>query len=212
MRDKNILIKTMQCLIILALYYIIGNKNIFPYVLSLSLYNIFISSFSHITIKESLKKIKSNYTKNKLLKILIIIISIISLAFLLLSIVTSDIVNTILNINDIFLVFLFMGLTVMIEPILNILLDYIENTKSKKLSIIIYDLYHILDFITILIIAIFTFRIYSLKNNIAISLLYLSKVFSILMIITLLYLIKDKNKKVIKEKENYNYKLELKKY
>ena len=67
MKEKNIIIKTIQLLTIIPLYYIVGDKSIFIYVLSLSLYNIFTSCFTHLSFKESFNKLKESYHKLKLL-------------------------------------------------------------------------------------------------------------------------------------------------
>lgn len=69
MKEKNIIIKTIQLLTIIPLYYIVGDKSIFIYVLSLSLYNIFASCFTHLSFKESFNKLKESYHKLKLLNL-----------------------------------------------------------------------------------------------------------------------------------------------
>ena len=68
MKDKNIVIKLIQFLVTIPLYFIAGKNSLFLYVTTLSLYNIYLSCFSHITIKDTLKKINYNYTKFKMLK------------------------------------------------------------------------------------------------------------------------------------------------
>ena len=98
---KELLLQTLKLFSIIILYYIIGKKNIFLYVLSISLYNIFTSCYNHISIKESLKKIESNPSKLKLLKLLLLVITIISLMFILLSIIISDLLTIFLNLNNI---------------------------------------------------------------------------------------------------------------
>ena len=65
--NKDIILKTLKLISIIILYHIIGSKNIFPYILSLSLYQIFTSCFKHVSIKESLTKLTSIKSKNKLL-------------------------------------------------------------------------------------------------------------------------------------------------
>ena len=53
----------------------------FLYASTLSLYNVFISCFNHITLKETYKKIEYNHSKYKILKYTIINIIIVSLLF-----------------------------------------------------------------------------------------------------------------------------------
>lgn len=75
--NKKLVLKTLKLLSIIILYYIIGKNNIFPYILSLSLYNIFISCFNHISIQDSLKKLNFQKSKSKLFKLMQLVISII---------------------------------------------------------------------------------------------------------------------------------------
>ena len=206
--NKELILKTLKLLSIIILYYIIGNKSIFLYVLSISLYNIFSSCFNHISIKESLKKLETNKSKNKLFKLVLLVITIISFLFLLLSILISDMLSVFLNINNITLIFIFEGLSIITKPLIKILSEYLENIKSNRKYNMLINIYNILDNILLLIIALFTFRIFNLKENIAISLLYLSKILSTIIIIILLYLL---NKKTIynNKEDKVNYTKEL---
>ena len=97
---KTLILRLLRLISLIILYYIVGNKSIFLYALSLSLYNIFISCLDHITIQESFKRIENISTKNKLFKILLLIITIISLFFLLLSITVSDLLSLLLKIDQ----------------------------------------------------------------------------------------------------------------
>lgn len=206
--NKELILKTLKLLSIIILYYIIGNKSIFLYVLSISLYNIFSSCFNHISIKESLKKLETNKSKNKLFKLVLLVITIISFLFLLLSILISDMLSVFLNINNITLIFIFEGLSIITKPLIKILSEYLENIKNNHNYNILINIYNILDNILLIIIALFTFRIFNLKENIAISLLYLSKILSTIIIIILLYLL---NKKTIynNKEDKVNYTKEL---
>ncbi|MBQ8219348.1 MAG: hypothetical protein IJZ79_06310 [Bacilli bacterium] len=212
MKENKFLIKTIEILIIISLYYIFGKTSIFIYVLSLSLYNIFSSCLTHISCINTFNKYKDNYTKTKFLNIIMLTIEVFSLLFLLLGIFVSDIVNSLLNLNDTFLVFLFMGLSIPSRILLNIICEYFNSIKRTKISNLFYKMYYLLEFTLLLIISIFTFRIFKLDNYIAISLLYLSKIIAILVIIFLTYMIINMNKlmknnnKIIK----YSYKKELK--
>ena len=130
--NKELVLKTLKLLSIILLYYIVGSKNLFLYVLSLSLYNIFISCFNHISIKDNLKKMSTNNSKTKLLKLLLSVISVISFIFLLSSILISDLLTTFLNLNNITTIFIFEGLCIITKPLIKILSEYLENIKTNS--------------------------------------------------------------------------------
>ena len=85
MKDKSIVIKLLELLTLIVIYHITKNNNLFLYALTLSLYNIFLSCFSHITIKEKLKKHSDDYSKYKILKYVGLSITIVSLIFVIFS-------------------------------------------------------------------------------------------------------------------------------
>ena len=199
--NKKLVLKTLKLLSIIILYYIIGKNNIFPYILSLSLYNIFISCFNHISIQDSLKKLNFQKSKSKLFKLMLLVISIISIIFLLLSILISDLLSVLLSINNITLLFVFMGLSIITKPLINLLSEYYENKRIK----VIYD---ILDNILLLLISLFIFRIFKINKTNILSLLYLSKILSAIFIIVILYLIRRPKKQ--NTEDNINYKKEIK--
>lgn len=201
MEQKQTL-KTLQLLILLPLYYIVGEKSLFLYALSLSLYKIYISCFSHITIKD---KINNKLTNKKIYTTILLILSTICIAFLLLGIIISDIINNLLNINNTFLVFLMMGFSIITEPFIKITTEYIEVVKSKKISKSLFNLYYVLESILLLIISILFFRIFNIKEYIAVSLLYLAKIISALLITTISYILLKKNKNN-NQTDNINYK------
>ena len=210
MKDRQIFIlNTLNVLQIIILYYIVGTKSLFLYTLSLSLYNIFISCFNHISIKDTLKKLRTNYTKTKLFKLLTLVICVISLVFLLLSILSSDIISLLLKINNILPVFIMEGIAIFTRPFISVLSEYLENTTNKHINII--TIYNVLDKILLLLISLFVFRIFKLNNIISISLLYLSKILATLIIVIYLYTTKKINFKVNDvNKDNLDYKKEIK--
>lgn len=213
MKDKGIIIKLIQLIAIILIYYISGNKSIFLYASTLSLYNVFISCFSHITLKETYKKINYNYSKFKILKLTSINIIIPYLLFILLSIFISDAINIFLKIENTFIPYLMMSLSIITEPILKICCEYLESYKKNKFSSNLLNVYYILETIILLIISIITLRFTKLPMHISLSLLYLSKIISFLTIIHLMYLkIKklniDFNK--LREEKQINYKNNLK--
>lgn len=211
---KNIKIKLLNFLVLIPLYYIVGKKSIFLYVLSLSLYNIFLSCLEHITIKECLQKVYYNYSRNKIYKLSILIIGVSTLVFTLLGIILSNIMENILGINNTFLVFLFMGFSSLTEPIVKISLEYLETFNLKKLSKLLFNSYYYVEMILLLIISLLVFRLANIPFEIANACLYLPKLLSTSIILVVVYLIiKSKDIEFSKKREEnkVNYLEEIKK-
>ena len=206
---KEFILKTLKLLSIIILYYIIGKKNIFLYVLSITLYNIFTSCFNHISIKENLSKIETKKSKYKLFKLLLLVMTIISFLFLLLSIFISDFLSIFLNINNITLIFIFEGLSIITKPLVKLLSEYLQNIKNNYNYNKLINIFNILDNVLLLIIALFTFRILKLKENIAISLLYLSKILSTIIILLILYLINRPLKQIKEFNDTHTRKIKV---
>jgi len=144
MRDKDIQVKFLWLITIVIIYYIFGKENLFLYTSTLCLYNIYLSCYSHITIKEKLKKYKSNSVKMKILKYTIINITIIWILFILFSIFISDAINIFLNIKNTFLPYLLMSLSIISKPLINIGLEYLESYNKTKISSNLLKLYYYL--------------------------------------------------------------------
>ena len=213
MKEKNtLIIKTLELITLIILYYIVGSKSIFLYTLSFCLYNIFISSLNHISITNTLNTLSSTKEKYKIFTYTSLMLIIFSLLFLLLGIAISDITSIVLNIDNILPIFIMMGLTIFTKPFIKILSEYLDNINNTNKYQKITYIYHILDDILLIIIAIIVFRIVRIKVNTAIALLYLSKLISTILITTLMYLInKDKKTNSNSVKENINLKKEIKK-
>ena len=209
---KTLILRLLRLISLIILYYIVGNKSIFLYALSLSLYNIFISCLDHITIQESFKRIENISTKNKLFKILLLIITIISLFFLLLSITVSDLLSLLLKIDGIKSIFIIMGISIIIKPLIKLLCEYLANIKNRAIYLSFIKAYEVIDNILMLIIALFSFRILNLKPINAIFSLYLSKIIAMFIIVTLIYQL-NKYSKTIKLYGigKINYRKEIKK-
>lgn len=213
-KDKKIILNVLQILIIIFLYYLAGKNSIFLYALSLSLYQIFISSFSHLSFKDSFDKYQDIKEKNTFLNISIFLISCFSLAFIILSILISDISSTILKIEDMFLAFFFMGLSIISIPLKNLYLDYLNSTKRNKKANIIDNLYSYSEIILFIIISIILFKILDMPIYIKNALLYLPKILNIILSSIAFFLIikKDYTTNTIKIfKSTTKYYHELKK-
>ena len=80
---RNFRMKSINTLMLIPLYYIVGNRNIYLYILSLALYKVFLACFKNVTLVDVLKKYKDDYTKYKIFKLTVLIINVVSLIFLL---------------------------------------------------------------------------------------------------------------------------------
>ena len=197
--------KLIPVLIIIPLYYIFGNTSIFNYVLSLSLYNIFISCFSHISFKDTFTKMNIVTSKNKILNLSLLAINVISLVFLLLGIIVSDITSSVLDLPDTFIIFLMMGLSISSTPSLKIIIEYLESTKRKKLITLLNQIYTYFTQGLLLLISILFFRIIKIDKDIAISLLYLPNIIITILVFVILYFLnkKDCPNKVLDNNKTY---------
>ena len=209
---KRFILNTLNLIWFIILYYIVGSKSIFLYVLSLSLYNIFLSCFNHISIKESFNKIITTKSEEKIFKYLLLIITVISFLFLLLSILISDITSVFLKINNILPIFILMAITIINKPLIRLLTEYLENVKSNHKYLNLITIYEIIEKILLLIFALFSFRIFKLNIISSISLMYFSKIVSLLIIIYFIYKTRNagKNNYTLGE-DKINYKKEIKK-
>ena len=212
MKEKNIFMnKTIKLLTIILLYYIVGSKNLFLYVLSLSLYEV-LTAFTHnLSFKERLSEISNNNAKYKIYKLTLIGIVSLSMGYLILSILISDVINILLNIHNILLVFIFMGLSTVVSPLVKTIAIYYENINNNPKYQKIINMYYIFDNLLLLIIGLIVFRAFNIKDNIATSLLYLSKMISGGLMIGLILLINKGKKHPENHSEKINYYHELKK-
>ena len=193
MKDKKIFIlKTFQLLVIIILYYIAGLEKMFLYTLSFSLYNILSVSFKNISFREKLNKCSDDGYKFKIFKMTLLSIAVISTIFILLSIIISDVIGFLLGFNNIWLIFFFMGFSVMVYPLVKVVAEYLGNiNKNSKFERII-DFYYILDCVLFLVIAFLVFRVFKVDIRLQVAFLYLSKIISGLVSIFLMYLVSKK--------------------
>ena len=211
MKDKNIIIKLIQFLVIIPIYYISREQNLFLYATTLSLYNIYLSCFSHITLKDLYNKVQEKSSKLKILQIMTIIILIISILFVFLSVIIGDTINIVLKIENTFLPYLLMSISIITEPLIKLFLEYLESYNKPKISNNLLNLYYILEVVFLLIIAILFIGIFKLPIHISIALLYLSKIFSFIFVSAIIYIILKKQKTSLTNNiEKIDYKTEIK--
>ena len=213
MKKNGLLIyKTIDLISIIILYHIIGNKSIFLYVLSLSLYNIFFACFDNITIKDYFKNIKTTKSKQKIFKYLLLIITILSFIFLLLSILVSDILSISLKINNTLPIFIIMGISIITRPLIKLLSEYLENSTNNSNYSLLPIIYDIVDKVILIIIAFLMFRVFKYNDISNLSLLYLSKLLGAVSIVYLLYFTRNSRTSYnyVPLEDNINYRKEVK--
>lgn len=213
MKEKHKIVKLFEVLSLICLYHISGNNSLFLYTMTLCLYNVYISCFSHISLKNTFKKINYNYSKFKIIKYITIIILSISLLFVIVSILLSDTVNIFLNIDNTFWPYLMMSISIITQPLINIFLEYLESYNKPKLSAILLNAYYILEIIFLLIIGIGTITIFKFPIHISISLLYISKILSFMLIAAIVLIVLNRqniNFYKLPEEQTINYKKEIK--
>lgn len=213
MKERHTITKIFQLLSIILLYYIAGKNSLFLYTITLSLYNIYSSCFKHITLKERLKNIQNDYSKFKIYKYSSLCVIGICLIFILLSILMSDTINVLLNIDNTFSPYLIMSISLLTEPLVKLALEYLESYNKPKLSNRLLNTYYIIETILFLLISIFTIRVFKLPTDVSISLIYLSKIISLIAVIAIIYLIFKKQHLDLNKTKNDNeldYKKEIK--
>lgn len=191
---NKIITKILKLLLIILLYNIVGTTSIFPFVLSLSLYNIFSSCFSSLSFKKSFDEYKDNYSKFKFLKISLLSVCTLGAIFLILSLLINDISSHILKLSDMFPVFFMMGVSLLHLPFINIITDYLNSTKRIKKSKILNNLKISLESILLIIISILSFKFLKLSIPWTNALLYLPKILTILVIIIIFFIIIRKDR------------------
>ena len=185
--NKMLIVRTFELLTIIILYHIIGVKSIFTYVLSISLYNIFMSYYDNVTVLDCFKRITGTTERYKIFKLLLPIFTLISLFFFTLCILISDLTSIFLKINDILPVFIFLGISIITRPLIRLISEYLACQKNNNKYLNIPYIHMILDNILLIIIAFLSYRVFNLKEISASASLYLSKIISSIIIISFIY-------------------------
>lgn len=205
--------KLFGFLAIIPLYYIVGDKNLFVYVASICLYNIFLSCFNDISLKKRLKEIDNSYKKHKIFKFSSIIMIILCLLFLIFGIIIGDLIETFLGVTDTFFTFFMMGLSLIITEYCNLCIDYFSASYTNKRINRLISNYHYGEIFLFLIISLISFRIFDAPVYISNGLLYLSNIIVRIFVLSLLFVFFKFNKKVNKEEKRFlevDYKKEFK--
>lgn len=210
MKDRNIIVKILRVLSLIILYYISSKTSMFIYLITLVLYDIYVSSFKHIKLKDTFKKIDNNHQKINLLKYMSLSILIITSIFILLSLLISESINIFLNINKTLLPLVVMSISVITKPILNLIIECLESLNKFKIANRVYYTYYIIEFILFIIFSIITIRLIKLPLYIIVALLYIPKIISFISIILIFCLILKNTHKEDKEEIKIEYAKEIK--
>lgn len=208
---ENLKLKLCGFISIILLYYVVADKSIFIYVSSLCLYNIFLSCFEGISLKEKLDMNKN--AKYKIFIATLIVSASFSLLFLILGILIGDLFETLLGVVNTNFTFVMMGVSLLTCELKNISIDYYLNTSNNKKMSILFKYYHYIEIILFIINSLIFFRLVDIPLHIANGLLFLPSILlSLLLFMLILFVINYTEKKKIKDKNNIkiNYKKDLK--
>ncbi len=186
-------LRALNLVALIILYYIVGSSSIFLYVMTLSLYNIFLACFNDISITKVLNTLNTEKAKHKVFKSIMLIVATISMLFLLLSVVISDVVGITLKMNNTLMVFVFMGLTIITEPFMKLTSEYLTSARDNKYYKLVIHGYRVIEKVLLLIVALLIFRVFKVDNTLANALLYVPKILSCLI---MTYIVFIRNKEV----------------
>lgn len=208
---KEILLKLLEIIAIILLAYISNGHDIFPFVLTYIIYLIETSCFKYIDYKELFRKnllYEYKCSKNKLFKKTCFYLVRYNLFFIFITIVVGYLSEKLLQINNIGLIFVVMSITIVFEPIVYMIKEYLEVSGYKKIPDKIVFVYKILDIILFLIISLVIFKIIKTNSILLLTLLYLSKILSFIIILYILFqLCYKKNKETFHKNTNDNDKI-----
>lgn len=199
-------------LLLILLYNFTKDSNMFLLTLSFSMLIIYTSIFSTTSIKSKLETLynkKYYYSINKIFKNSIILVTIITLVLILISYLTS----LLINIKGLSIVNISMCVYLLTSTIIKLEGEYISIIKSKKLGNNLLNIYNIVNNILLLITIILLYKVFKLENYLNISILYLISLIPFIIINILIYIFIFKNKKEVQKREEnkLNYIKETKK-
>ena len=185
------------------MYYMTIDKNIFPLAVSFSLLLLYSSLFSTMDLKKVFsiyQEKKKYYIRDKLLLYSGLVILVINLVLILLSILLGDIFNIPhLSIINIFMV-LYLFSTISIK----LITSYLNVVGYKSLSKLLPEIFYISNIIINIILSILLFKVFSIEDYINIIILYSTGFILYIIISILLYImIFRKRKTYPKEKIKY---------
>jgi len=204
---KNIIYMLSVLIFVIFINIILKGKDIYYLMLSFSMYLIFITSFSHINIKDKLKEYKDKnniYSMSRLFYLTILSIIIINIVYILLIYIVKIILTNSDYLNRYGNILLIMGSTIFIIPVLKIIIEYLNINNYKKISNILFKIFIFLWIIGVTILLILSNYI-SISIYLFMTIIYLLQFIALLLILLIIiFIIKNKNIfsiKIIKKRE-----------
>jgi len=217
MKLRSLIIDIISILFIIPLYYLTKDNNIFLYTVSLYLYLILSSMFSHIDIYSNIKYYYDNkytYSLNTIYKYTNVSIIVINIFISVIVGLISLLFNNWFNIKGLIVVNIFMSLTIFIKPVLKNISSFVRVYNFKNLSDNIENIYKIINLVLLIISSVICFKILDIDDYISISILYIVNIVSFILVYLLCYLLvlsnKIKKKQFKKKEERIDYKSEIK--
>lgn len=205
----NILLTTF----ILLLFYLLKDTNTLPLTISFCMYILYSSIFSTTNIKNVIEEFQTKkyyYSRDKVFKYSIV--AVLLLGTLLLGV--SYLVGSVIDIDNLNIINIFMTISLLSNIILKMIRDYLEVIGYKKISTNLINIYLVGVLIIEIILSILLFKVFHLNNYINIILLYSVNTIVFIIITILLYiLISKRAKKIVKTREEtkINYFNKIKK-
>ena len=216
MKLRSLIIDIINVLFIIPLYYLTKDNNIFLYTLSLYLYLILSSMFSHIDIYSNIKNYFDNkytYSLNTIFKYTNVSIVIINIFLSILVGLISILFNSLFHIKGLILVNVIMSLTLFVKPVIKNMISFVKVYNFNKLGDNVENIYKITNLILLIISSIICFKVLDVSDYIGISVLYLCNIVSFILVYLLCHMLvfsnKIKKKTFKKREERIDYKKEV---
>ena len=94
-----------------------------------------------------------------------------------------------------------MSISVVTEPILNLIIEYLEVLNKNKIANRVYHTYYIIEIILFLLTSIIVIKVFKLPAHIITTMLYIPKIISFILMLSITYLI-IRNQKIEKQENN----------
>ena len=204
MEKKNYLLNVIEYVTLIILFMLGDSNKLFTFTLCYLFYKVLSSVYNNINIKDSILKYKNKDSvfRNKGYIYSIILVLIYGIFGLGISFLLSILIDKVFNIDKIVIPLMITSIVVIFKPILNITYSLLQIYNKKKLASSIHYIYYGID-------SVLTIIIYLIINKMKIvsylftSILFIPKVISLFIVISLCMMIcfkkKGKNKYKLSE-------------
>ena len=204
MEKKNYLLNVIEYVTLIILFMLGDSNKLFTFTLCYLFYKVLSSVYNNINIKDSILKYKNKDSvfRNKGYIYSIILVLIYGIFGLGISFLLSILIDKVFNIDKIGIPLMITSIVVIFKPILNITYSLLQIYNKKKLASSIHYIYYGID-------SVLTIIIYLIINKMKIvsylftSILFIPKVISLFIVISLCMMIcfkkKGKNKYKLSE-------------